>query len=394
LPVKFEFELEFLTPAFIGGGDPTQTDFTLKALKGAVRYWWRQFQDTHDSRQLFERESKLFGSTRSASPVSMRMQQNSITLSQHPFRPSNQPGIEYLFYTCRERIQWIEVPSSVKFSLSFRSCDEICIRECLLALWMVTTFGWLGTRSRRGAGSFELNLEETSGLGAEVADLFEKQASDLLGVLKGTGSPNPFFELVHRESPLKRAMTKPNRFKVYEPGGDADRVLDGIGKKLKGWRQCLTYNSTSSDRIHKAARALHQAGKAGFYTPGPKTLAKTAFGLPVVYVFKQRDSETNKILLHQTSPKQGKIKFEPWKVVLEPTEHKRRASPLFISIKRKPGNDECIANLLILWGAFLTKGETVQIIKTQKINGQTVRTSIGTVAAPGLDELTNFIGSL
>ena len=45
-PVKFEFELEFLAPAFIEGADSsTKADFSLKPLKSAMRYWWRQFQD-------------------------------------------------------------------------------------------------------------------------------------------------------------------------------------------------------------------------------------------------------------------------------------------------------------------------------------------------------------
>lgn len=379
--VKFEFGLEFLTPAFIGAADPTKVEFTMKSLKSAMRYWWRQFQDTRDSRESFDKESKLFGSTKDASRFSLQLLQNDINLSEVPYNPPNQSGRGYLFYTCCGRAEWIADPSSVKFSMTFRGGDGASVRESLLALWIVQTFGGLGTRSRRGAGSFELHMQAASTLGTEAADLFVKRAEDLHSALHGTGTPNLFFDLVHKGSPLKRAITTRDHFKVYDCGGHADQTLDSIGMKMKDSRQCFTYDPTNSDHIHEATRALHQGGKANHYVPGPMVLAKTAFGLPVVCVFMQRDPVTHKILRYESGPKQGKIKFEPWKIVLEPSEHARRASPLFISINRKSIGEGCTANLLILWDAFLPGDERVEIIKTEKKGGQTVRTSIGTVSS-------------
>jgi CRISPR type III-B/RAMP module RAMP protein Cmr1 len=100
--VEFEFELEFLTPAFIGGADPTQkADFTLKPLKSAMRYWWRQFQDIRNRPALFEKESRIFGSTKRCSPISLRLiSKDGISCLNGAYQPIGS-GLSYLFYSLR-----------------------------------------------------------------------------------------------------------------------------------------------------------------------------------------------------------------------------------------------------------------------------------------------------
>lgn len=70
---RFQAEFALLTPAFIGGADPGQPGLDAKAIKAALRYWWRvlalkRFQlatDTSDHQPLqalHRREGELFGS--------------------------------------------------------------------------------------------------------------------------------------------------------------------------------------------------------------------------------------------------------------------------------------------------------------------------------------------
>ena len=192
-PLRFEFALEFLTPAFIGGATPdNKADLTLKPLKALMRYWWRQFQDTRDSRGLLDKESALFGSTKAASPVALRIKEDGLIHSTAPYSSPGRSGRNYLFYTCKGCAKWIEAcgpeaRSFVKVTLTFHSGTASSVRETLLALWLAATFGGLGTRSRRGAGSFDLCLEAASDLVESTQALFTKRAEDLRQELKNPG---------------------------------------------------------------------------------------------------------------------------------------------------------------------------------------------------------------
>ena len=55
-----------------------------------MRYWWRQFQDTRDSRGLFDKESALFGSTKAASPFALRIKEEVLIPPAAPLHTAEQ----------------------------------------------------------------------------------------------------------------------------------------------------------------------------------------------------------------------------------------------------------------------------------------------------------------
>jgi len=111
----------------MGGAYPeTRAEFSLKGLKGIMRYWWRMAQDWSNISQMFEREKFLFGYTERASPFSMSIIDRShLTIDRYnnSYLPNAQnSGRAYLFFSCRSqgrnqvgRQEWIRPGSWVKF---------------------------------------------------------------------------------------------------------------------------------------------------------------------------------------------------------------------------------------------------------------------------------------
>ena len=379
MPVtKFVFDLEFLTPAFIGGTNPSvQADFTMKPLKAALRYWWRQFQDNSNTADLFSNESKLFGNTDRASPFALCVVDDSdlkLDASGQPFHAPNGSGRAYLLYSCigrgyRQpgRSRWITPGSVVSIEISFKNMDAQGIRAVLFSLWLAQTFRGLGTRSRRGAGSFQMSVARAEPVWRnESVNLFNLTAVNLIDRIR---QPNwadaPWIGLISPASPLYSALTTPDRLKVTSATfQDTNSVLDHLGQLMtnrRSGRSCWQYPQHGGTPVCSQARSLHRAGNTGTYS-GDNPIEKTAFGLPIVYNFKQRNGAGNLIIDSQHRPI-----FEDWQIIAQPTHYERRASPLFLSIKRRSMTPpDFYANALILWNEFLPSGENITIEKRSK----------------------------
>jgi hypothetical protein len=155
---------------------------------------------------------------------------------------------------------------------------------------------------------------------------------------------------------------------------------------MKDQRSCFTYDPRNSSPLHRQAAALHAAGSSGTTYLGPDPIQKTAFGLPIICNFKRRNSIGRLI-----RDSKGRPIFEDWKITLKPVSHERRASPLFISVKRDRDTKKYYANLLILWGEFLPPGEKIAVIKKDNAGGTR---SLGNIAAPTSAALESFLRSL
>ncbi len=57
---KLTFELEFITPAFIGGANQ-QAELRPASFVGLLRWWWRALKGECDIKKLREEEIKIFG---------------------------------------------------------------------------------------------------------------------------------------------------------------------------------------------------------------------------------------------------------------------------------------------------------------------------------------------
>jgi CRISPR-associated protein Cmr1 len=58
---KQEFEVEIVTPLFLGGADPQKAELRAPSIKGALRFWWRALYPQFSLAELREMESKNFG---------------------------------------------------------------------------------------------------------------------------------------------------------------------------------------------------------------------------------------------------------------------------------------------------------------------------------------------
>ena len=399
--------LTFLTPAFIGGANKTNAEFRLPSLKGVLRYWWRQFQDQGDSQALFDKESRIFGSTKGQSRVHLRQIIGPSPKLSPGDSAFNKPGdgIKYLLYSCYRlsqnqpgRLQWILPGESVTFELRLTG-NPAENQEVLLALYLAQTFGGLGYRSRRGAGSFQLAVDPppvSSAPLAPFAGLLAIKAQDFIAAYTQHAiTPYVWAPLIHAKSPLATAFATPNYFKAVSPSGatTCGDVLDHIGKKMKDYRSVWEYMNPPSSSLspqqqafHQEACALHGAGGSAppsYPSAAPNPISKVASGLPILYRFRSRDAAGIP------------IGHEQWWVDASPATHERRASPLYISVKQDSQNVP-YANLLVLWSAFLSSGEDVALTKKEGViqNGRRViqATAIGTVYQPTDHVLTTFLG--
>lgn len=371
-PNKLEFELKFLTPTFIGGADPTQkAEFNLKALKGAMRYWWRQAQDWSDTQDLFQKESQIFGSTKNSATFSLHLTNETglnYDSSGQAYQPPNNSGRSYLFYSCvgrgggqPGRTKWISEQSRIKFRLAFRLNDPLLLKETLLSLWLTQTFGGLGTRSRRGAGSFQLSLISatvTNDLQAEIQTLLGLEAVNLQQSLRSNNLRPPFFTLISSASPICLALMQPDRFKRSSSYSQTEGLLDCLGGIMKNYRSVFGDGGSSFQRD---AQALHRFAVTSDTVPysGRNSLPKHAFGLPIIYNFRR------------PRPERG---LENENIEATPAEHERRASPLFISVKRDPSGSQVYANLLILWNQFLPPGESISLVVKNRHDKTVIKT--------------------
>ena len=403
--MSFKIKITFLTPCFLGGAEPTsQSEFRLASLKGLLRYWWRQFQDQSNTATLFNKESEIFGSREKGSGFFLyELDRSGLCFEQSQNGYTQRSGGKsYLFFSCIPRGQnqpgrnWIKEGSSISFAICFVKPDDNQIKQILLSLWLLQTFGGLGSRSRRGAGSFQVEAAEVQDATADietwVQNLFNSQASDLVNVININNRCNKDnrFQLIADNSPIYVNLTQQNHFHQFRPMAHtscADEILEMLGQRMRTFRSCFTFNNRSNLLPHIQAAALHKAGKTNIYE-GPNPIEKTAFGLPIIFNFKKRDK--NGTLIQDD---RGRQKFEDWRITLRPNSYERRASPLFISIKKDPKQNNYYANLLILWGSFLPQNERIAIIKRRRGDnrGDNNEETLGNLNLPTARALEKFL---
>ena len=228
-----EITLTFLTPAFLYGADRTKPEFRIPSLIGQMRYWWRMTQDWSDVKSLREREAEIFGlgdlGAKSfyiyltkkplfqSSPSVRRLRNNGEQDRDRDGTPlfqftSQNNGISYFFYPfMRHKGTFSWLPDMKPFHLSIdfsSSASEEIEKSALLAIFLTARFGGLGSRSRRGAGAIEV-------AGSDLFNLTEKHLEKYITSADKNSLPGaPYFRLIEQNSPLFRALSKPNiRFK-------------------------------------------------------------------------------------------------------------------------------------------------------------------------------------
>jgi len=183
---KLTFELEFITPAFIGGANQ-QAELRPASFVGLLRWWWRALKGECDIKRLRAEEVKIFGGIaknqrkeeiKMASPVYLRIEGD---VSKHKdlikkygldliFDEKKRAffgshiGVGYLYYFMilpknkrngqeEERREFIEPGSTLKLTLIGK--DEV-LNHYIASLWALVFLGGVGARSRRGGGNLRV----------------------------------------------------------------------------------------------------------------------------------------------------------------------------------------------------------------------------------------------
>lgn len=195
-------DLRLVTPAFLAGAAQKAEDCTLRVptLRGVLRWWWRTLHaGSVDLETLREMEAVVWGDTLSGSPVRMTVTPQGRIVPQHfdrvahmhshrlPPPPDNRTsmGLHYAAYGMDEtsiakstgekqtKRRWY-VPAGSRWTLHCRIRPQPPLRDpehknkvirqglaaeqireqVEAALWLLTHYGGVGSRGRKGFGSF------------------------------------------------------------------------------------------------------------------------------------------------------------------------------------------------------------------------------------------------
>lgn len=176
---ELKFDVEFITPAFLGGADGN-AEIRTAPFKNLIRRWWRIANGNLPSEKLWQRESEIFGSTEK-NPLIVETNKNKkkserepeifgksrVELSIENFSEthiSNDVGkksLKNFLYLGYGPVQnnalnirnFVEAGSKIKIKMVLTSSEK---ENFIDVLTLINLFGGIGSRSRKGFGSIEI----------------------------------------------------------------------------------------------------------------------------------------------------------------------------------------------------------------------------------------------
>ena len=357
--IELEAKFRVITPMFMSGADKNIAELRVPSIKGALRFWFRAmaFGRLGSVDKVKEEEARIFGSAGNdmgQAKIHLRLKVNDSVdqykdqiLKYTNGQPVG-PGARYLGYGVVE-----SVPSkkrNTKEGQILRSClrypfdgtlsilikrgtsdgDIQSIANAIIALGF---FGGLGSKSRKGYGSF--NLRELK-LGEKVLFKEPKDAEELKQIMSS------FFEDCGLSSfshlPPFTAFSKMTRVDIIDSGADPLRLLNSVGEAMqmyRSWGRNGLVNGKASERNFKADHDLSQMAIRTKVSAHP---LRVVFGLPHNYYFSSLQE----------------------KVDVKPERLERRASPLFLHIQEL-GNGKFAAVSAIIPAEFLPAGAKIRV---------------------------------
>ncbi len=166
---KIDFEVEVVTPLFMGGAEKEKAEIRGSSIKGLLRFWWRIANGNNykSIKEMYKAESKIFGNTDNSSNFKIKIKSinnqpkstNLPTGKTFNVKGHNLGIIDYLaFGSLRDFKNYIKqyYPEGTKFAISFTFYDKNAKKEVLQAFWLLEKYGGLGAKSRNGFGCFKI----------------------------------------------------------------------------------------------------------------------------------------------------------------------------------------------------------------------------------------------
>jgi len=301
---KIIFKCQSITPMFLGGADG-EPDLRPPSIKGAMRYWWRAMHGHLTIEKLKEKESHIFGNTEQRSKVILRCK-TSERLREKQFTKGAGMGIDYLFYAMDMGANKRHYFDDINFEVILKSKDKGMLREAAYAFWLLANLGGIGSRSRRGGGSFVITGVDVGGdldfdfvSGARDADAWAKDLKKGIEIImQSTG-----IHSIQNKTPFN-TLQNVGVHLVNKVHHQANSALNYIGQAFQEFR--FDKGEDDAKQVRKYMNT--------YDTEGKDTIQKASFGLPISYRFKAGQRFINATV--ETNNK----------------DYNRSASSLFISI--------------------------------------------------------------
>ncbi len=365
-----------VTPLFLGGADGKKAEIRAASIKGALRFWYRavSFRAGTEIKDVRKSEAEIFGSSDGGqSSFLLDVVEKDIEVIKPGYKWGNQ-GVSYLGYGLldykgiqKER-ESIRPGGSFRVRFLLRRDKEKTKASLLQTLKALNLFGGLGSRSRRGFGS--VNLETLTVDGAqkvrplvdvkELADEIEDFQQNLGGL--ATDLP-PYTAISSRArvvlGPIRRRPLdvlenigrEMIRYRSYGRSGDS-------GEHVLPWGEIAQQNFSGD---HDLIKDFALTGTAH------KHPERVIFGLPHNYFFAGTT-----------------VNIEG-----ESEDYQRRASPLFIHIHKL--EEGYIPVLTLLPAVFLPKDAQLKLIKIQNKRIQNEDLVSSGVKEGGYKALNDFL---
>lgn len=339
--LKATFQCKVTTPMFLGGADSNKPELRASSIRGGMRYWYRALiggKGELDSMKLFSKEEKIFGSSDEGSSVIVVVNSGSIkTVKGKNFTRNEQgnpatTGIAYLWYSLtlggtNEKKKGIQPEEEFTVILKSRNRDDL--EAAMDSFKLLAAFGGLGSRSRRGAGSFRITDIQCN----------YSASSDLLD-----GDKYPLLsEAVLPEQPSFNVYNKSycDIHRLEKPFPDWKEAIEFLGTKMKTFRLRYGVNKGGD---YDQVRAFIKGGKP------PDAIDRVRFGLPIGFRFSKiskKDIKNNA--------------FNAFVEMKGNNGENRKASPIFFSIGKNDNN--YFINVVCFKSRFLPEGGRVTIGK-------------------------------
>ena len=357
---ELEAKFRIVTPLFMSGANLKKAELRVPSIKGVLRFWWRALMlgRLGSIENMKSEEARIFGSAGKEG-------QSRIHLRLSP--PDNEnffdvgkvltyanggvagAGIRYLGYGLMDTRSGkltrssLKGPSERSLKLLFKSnTKEEDVKSVEVALIAMGLLGGLGSRSRRGYGSF--SLLELKNKGAKVFEQ-PKDRDDLRSKIQDLFKDydiKPYSEL-----PPYTAYSTGTRIDVLDLGEDPLRLLNCLGEAMMMYRSYGRngkVNGRDAERIFDDDHDLVRKAITDRVETHPR---RVVFGLPHNYHFSNSGEN----------------------VGVKPEKHERRASPLFLHIQELDNGQYAVVTTMMP-ADFLHKGEKI------KVNNSPVRVNV------------------
>jgi len=350
---------KLITPLFGGGVEPGKADeLTIirgSEIRGQLRFWWRATQGGRyngDLNEMRRREEEIWGAACKPSKVQIRVEVEDRGAEKKPFRPiqnqGGRPGVRpeeevapsYAAFPLRppdrERREARSVSDleklinplreNVRFRLELVYPEEFK-KDVEAALWAWETFGGIGARTRRGFGALKLlEIDDKSELLPKCSEVEGRITKELKKyVVEGKWPEGvPHLSQALRMKVITKNFSNPKEAWEY------------LIRKLQDFRQFRQARGPGKPPGRSfwpepdTIRELTNLRSSRHQTPvsSVKKFPRAAFGLPIVFHFKD----------------QG----DPYDTILEGENLQRLASPLIL--KPLACADGAVGLALILQG--------------------------------------------